>query len=83
MKRARHPDAVAISALSGFVRRLRDRGIEVLLCGVRYDMETAIERIGLMDDHPDRLFLERPVRQTSTQAAMKVAREICAADARA
>jgi SulP family sulfate permease len=83
MKRARHPDAVAISALSGFVRRMRDRGIEVLLCGVRYDMETAIERIGLMDDHPDRLFLERPVRQTSTQAAMKVAREICAADARA
>jgi SulP family sulfate permease len=77
MKRAQHPDAVGIAALEALIDRLQARGVEVLLCGVRPEMKRALVRSGLPSklDH-DHVFLEQPVRQTSTQAAMRFAREL-------
>ena len=82
MKRARNPDAVGLAELGRFMARLRERGVHVLLCGVRSEMHEALVRSGLLADMRDEhLFLERPVRQTSTQAAMRFARRLCAQDA--
>lgn len=77
MKRAQHPDAVGIAALEALIDRLQARGVEVLLCGVRPDMKRSLVRSGLPAklEH-DHVFLEQPVRQTSTQAAMRFAREL-------
>jgi SulP family sulfate permease len=78
-KRLRNPDAVGLSALSALVNRLRERGVEVLLAGVRPALRVGLERAGgtalLREDH---IFLERPVRQTSTQEAMRYARVLLA-----
>jgi MFS superfamily sulfate permease-like transporter len=80
MKRVRNPDAVGLAAISGFVDRLHARGVNVLLCGVRPDLRVSLERSGMMAKlTPDRVFLERPVRQTSTQEAMRYARQLCLA----
>jgi SulP family sulfate permease len=80
MKRVRNPDAVGLAAISRLVERLDSRGVHVLLCGVRPDLRTSLERSGTLERlHSDHVFLERPVRQTSTQEAMRFARELCAA----
>jgi len=80
MKRVRNPDAVGLAAVSGLVERLHARGVHVLLCGVRPELRTALERSGILARlKADHVFLERPVRQTSTQEAMRFARELCMA----
>ena len=80
MKRVRNPDAVGLAALSGLVDRLHARDVHVLLCGVRADLRASLERSGILSRlHADHVFLERPVRQTSTQEAMRFARRLCAA----
>ena len=57
--------------------RLQTRGVHVLLRGVRPELRFSLERSRplskLREDH---VFLERPVRQTSTQEAMRFAREL-------
>ena len=78
MKRARNADAVGVAALEHFVERVQQRGVVVLLCGVRWGLHGALERSGLLARlDPGHVFLERPVRQTSTQEAMRLARRIC------
>jgi sulfate permease, SulP family len=80
MKRVRNPDAVGLALIAGLVERLQARGVHVLLCGVRADLRASLERSGLLAKlHTDHVFLERPVRQTSTQEAMRFARRLCAA----
>jgi SulP family sulfate permease len=80
MKRVRNPDAVGLALVSGLVERLHSRGVRVLLCGVRSELRASLERSGLLARlHADHVFLERPVRQTSTQEAMRFARQLCAA----
>jgi SulP family sulfate permease len=77
MKRARNPDAVGLMELDLFLERLKKRGIEVLLCGVRPKFRQSLERCGTLAKlDPNHLFLEQPVRQTSTQAAMRLARTL-------
>jgi SulP family sulfate permease len=77
MKRARNPDAVGLAALDRFLERLRERGVHVLLCGVRMKMRDALQRTGTLERlEPGSLFLEQPKRQTSTQMAMRVARQL-------
>jgi hypothetical protein len=52
----------------------------VLLCGVRSELAASLERspiAALM--RPGHVFLERPVRLTSTQEAMRFARGLCPA----
>jgi len=80
MKRVRNPDAVGLSLVAGLVDRLQARGVHVLLCGVRSELRDALQRSGTLERlHADHVFLERAVRQTSTQEAMRFARELCGA----
>jgi SulP family sulfate permease len=76
VKRARNPDAVGLTLLEGFVDRLRARGIHVLLCGVRPELAHKLEHTGLAARLGDQMFLEQPVRQTSTLLAVRRAYEL-------
>ena len=75
VKRARNPDAVGVTLLEGFLDRLAARGVRVLLCGVRPEFQDKLERTGLADRIRDQIFLEQPVRQTSTLLAIRHAYE--------
>ena len=77
MKRARNPDAVGMAHLEGFLERMKARGVEVIMCGVRPAMYESFKATGLPDRlGPDQIFLEQPVRQTSTQLAIRHAYEL-------
>lgn len=72
MKRARNPDAVGVSLLDHFIDRLKQRGLSVVVCGVRHGMYVCLEKSGLIEKiGKDNLFLEQPVRQTSTMLAIE------------
>jgi SulP family sulfate permease len=71
LKRARSPDAVGLSLLEAFLERLHARGVHVLLCGVRPDFADRLRTSGLADRLGERMFLEQPVRQTSTMLAIR------------
>jgi SulP family sulfate permease len=82
MKRVRNPDAVGLSLVAGLVDRLQAKGVHVLLCGVRAELREGLQRSGTLERlNADHVFLERAVRQTSTQDAMRFARELCGASA--
>jgi SulP family sulfate permease len=72
MKRARNPDAVGLSLLDRSLTRLRERGVHVILCGVRDGMLAGLEKSGLVDKlGSETIFREQPVRQTSTLLAVR------------
>jgi SulP family sulfate permease len=73
LKRARNPDAVGMTLLEGFLDRMDARGVRVLLCGVRTEFADKLDRVGLSARLGERLFLEQPVRQTSTALAIRYA----------
>ena len=76
VKRARNPDAVGMTLLEGFLERVKGRGVHVLLCGVRPEFADKMERTGLAARLGEKLFLEQPVRQTSTLLAIRHAYEL-------
>jgi sulfate permease, SulP family len=76
VKRARSPDAVGLSLLEGFLARMKARGVRVLLCGVRPEFARSLAKTGLSARLDERVFLEQPVRQTSTLLAIRYAYEI-------
>jgi len=76
LKRALNPDAVGITLLEGFLERMQERGVEVLCCGVRSDFASRLDRAGLSAKLGANLFLEQPVRQTSTALAVRRAYEL-------
>jgi SulP family sulfate permease len=80
MKRVRNPDAVALTLLEGFLERVEARGVQVLLGGVREHLFEALRRTGLAEQLQDRIFLEQPVRQTSTLLALRRAYELIGAE---
>jgi len=74
MKRVRNPDAVGIELLEGFLNRLKQRNVEVVLCGVRTNLHQTMHRIGLLERLKGLvIFQEQPVRQTSTLLAVRYA----------
>jgi SulP family sulfate permease len=74
LKRARNPDAVGMSILEHWTDRVRARGIEVILCGVRVGMFDCMRKCGLAGKLGEQnVFLEEPVRQTSTLQAVRYA----------
>jgi SulP family sulfate permease len=75
IKRARNPDAVGMAALQSFADRMSARDVKVVFCGVRADMMTAFERAGILARYASDVFPERAIRQTSTQDAIRYARE--------
>ncbi|HMN06202.1 MAG TPA: SulP family inorganic anion transporter [Flavobacteriales bacterium] len=79
LKRARNPDAVGLYLLNDLVKRVEDRGIEVLLCGVNDDLYAMLQRTGA-DFGRAEVFREQKVRFTSTMMAVKRAYEIVGDD---
>lgn len=82
LKRVRNPDAVCVTLLDAFVGRMEDRGVHVLMCGVRGELHDALERIGILERFPERVFVEQPVRNTSTLMAIKAAYDGLGGEAR-
>jgi SulP family sulfate permease len=80
VKRARNPDAVGLTLLEDFLHRVKARGVHALLCGVREDFASKLESTGIAAHLGERLFLEQPVRQTSTLLALRHAYELLAGD---
>jgi SulP family sulfate permease len=80
VKRARNPDAVGLTILEDFLHRVKARGVHVLLCGVRTDFAKMLDRTGITAHLGERLFLEQPVRQTSTLLAIRHAYELIGND---
>lgn len=77
LKRLRNPDAVGINVLEGFLERMKKRGVQVLLCGVRVPMYETMVRTGLGHLFGTKeVFLEQPVRETSTMLAIRHAYEL-------
>jgi len=72
LKRARNPDAVGMALLEKAVDRWLARGVLVILCGIRPGMKACLDNCGLAEKlGAENIFLEQPVRQTSTVLAIK------------
>jgi len=72
VKRVRNPDAVGLTLLTEFLERLRPLGVHVLLCGVRAPLFEGLQKTGLAQRlRESEVFLEQPVRQTSTLLAIR------------
>jgi SulP family sulfate permease len=77
LKRARNPDAVGMSLLEKSVDRLQARGVHVILCGVQRSMASRMRKCGLADKvDSSHVFLEQPVKQTSTVLAVRYAYDL-------
>jgi SulP family sulfate permease len=77
MKRARNPDAVGMSLVDRFVDRMAARGVQVVMCGVREGFFACMEKCGLAEKlGKANVFLEQPVRQTSTLLAIRHAYDL-------
>jgi SulP family sulfate permease len=77
MKRARNPDAVGLSLLEEFLAELKARDVHVLMWGVRAELAERFAATGLSERLGEQqLFLEQPVRQTSTLLAIRHAYEL-------
>jgi hypothetical protein len=80
LTRARNPDAVGMALLERCTDRLRARGVHVILCGVRHAFFEATKRCGLAAKLGEaNIFLEQPVRKTSTLLAIRHAYELVTA----
>ena len=77
VKRVRSPDAVGLTLLGEFLERMRPRDVHVLLCGVRAPLFETMQKSGLAARlGENEIFLEQPVRQTSTLLAIRHAYEL-------
>jgi SulP family sulfate permease len=71
LKRARNPDAVAMTELQEFALRLKARNVHVLMCGVSPELHAVMRRVGLTKELGERIFLEQPSRKTSVLRAVE------------
>ena len=75
LKRVRHPDVVCIERLEHFVREQQERGVTVLLAGVRPDTASVLHNVGFGDWFPDeQLFGEEDELYSATLKAVRYAR---------
>ena len=77
MKRLHNADAVGLALIDGFLERMASRGVRVVLCGVRAGLFDTMKKTGMVARVGEAdLFLEQPVRQTSTLLAIRHAYEL-------
>lgn len=83
LKRARNPDAVGMNLLEDFLANMKERGVSVVLCGVRPALKTVFDKAGMTGRvGTEKIFVEQPVRQTSTHQALEyAAHQLIAPDA--
>lgn len=80
LKRVRNPDAVALEVLDHFLAEARAQGLEVLLAGVRPDLQAALGRMHILDRHPgERIFPEEETDYSATLNAVRAARALASA----
>jgi SulP family sulfate permease len=74
VKRVRNPDAVCLQLLDNFIKRIGDRGVVVVLCGVRQDLADALHTTGLAAHlGADNIFPEAASIMSSTLDALRYA----------
>jgi SulP family sulfate permease len=74
MKRVRSPDAVCMHLLDEHLARIEERGVMVIMVGVREDLAEALEKTGIEERiGSERIFREQPIRHTSTQKGVQYA----------
>lgn len=81
LKRVRNPDAVCLHLLDGFLERMKDRNITVLLCGVRADIAEALASVGIEArlGHAH-IFHEAPQLWSATLSAVRYAYSLLGED---
>jgi SulP family sulfate permease len=81
LKRVRNPDAVCLGLLDDFLKRMEARGVTVLLCGVRGDLEKILQTTGLAARMGgQRIFREQVGPESSTLDAVRYAYELLGGD---
>jgi len=77
----RNADAVCVHVFGEFVRELQQRGLLVIVCGIRPEVRSVFESTGLdaVIGH-DRLLFERPVVWTGTLEAVRLAYQLLGDD---
>jgi SulP family sulfate permease len=74
VKRVRNPDAVCMHLFELFIKQLEERGVTVVLCGVRRDLAIALQTTGLDRQVGSRhIFLEAASLMSSTLDALRYA----------
>lgn len=75
LKRVRHPDVVCIERLEHFVREQQERGVTVLLAGVRPDTADVLHNVGFGQWFPEeQLFPQEDELYSATLKAVRYAR---------
>lgn len=81
IKRVRNPDAVCLEVLDHFADRLRERGIHLLLCGVRRDFAGVLQASGLDEKlGAAHIFYEKEAIFSATLDAVRYAYELLQGD---
>jgi SulP family sulfate permease len=81
LKRVRNPDAVCLELFERFLARMKERGVRVILCGVRPDFVKAMRKSGLLTLlGKEYLFPEQPTIMSATTAAVRFAYELLGGD---
>ena len=74
LKRVRNPDAVALEVLDVFLREAEKQGLTVFLAGLRPEIQTALERMGVAQRLGERfIFPEQEKDYSATLAAIRAA----------
>lgn len=81
LKRVRNPDVVGLEVLDIFLTEAKERGLTVLLAGVRPDLLASLERIGITARLPkEHIFLEEAEDFSATLKAIRRAYALAAND---
>jgi SulP family sulfate permease len=81
LKRVRNPDAVCLAVFERFIGRMKERGIHVILCGVRDDFAKVMHSSGLAAQlGKDNLFVEQEGSVSSTLDAVRFAYDLLKGD---
>ncbi len=74
LKRVRHPDVVCIERIEHFLRAETDRGVTILLAGVRADTLTVLHNVGLKEwFSAEHVFPEEDEEYSATLKAVRYA----------
>jgi SulP family sulfate permease len=79
LKRVRSPDAVCMHMLARFAQRVDERGVRLLVCGVRDDLYSAMIRTDF-DMRTHEVYREQKVRFSSTLMAVRRAYDLLGND---
>lgn len=81
VKRTRNPDMVCMEKIQQFLQEMQERGVTVLLCGIRKDFAEAMHKLHFQTWLPaQRVFLEETAEDSSTLEAVRRAYDLLGAD---